>query len=83
MLAKQSSSALRRDFRRHFPEERTTLRWAYVVAGLATLQIALGVTMAYVSLEPATQVAHLTVASLLLGAETVLWLARPNRSGAV
>jgi len=64
--------------RTRFPEERTTLRWAYVVAGLATLQIALGVTMAYVSLEPATQVAHLTVASLLLGAETVLWLAFPT-----
>jgi hypothetical protein len=30
--------------------------------------------MAYVSLEPAAQVGHLTVASLLLGAETVLVL---------
>ncbi len=30
--------------------------------------------MAYVSLEPAAQVGHLTVASLLLGAETVLFL---------
>jgi cytochrome c oxidase assembly protein subunit 15 len=57
-----------------FPEERTLLRWACVVAGLATFQVALGVVMAYVSLEPAAQVGHLAVASLLLGAETVLLL---------
>jgi len=63
--------------RSRFPKEATLLRWAYVVAGLATLQISLGVAMAYVSLAPATQVAHLTVASLLLGAETVvLWLVK-------
>ena len=49
-------------------------RWAAVVAGLAALQVALGVVMAYVSLTPAAQVAHLTVASLLLGAETVVLL---------
>src|SRR5262249_31982905 len=60
--------------RASFPKERILLRWAHVVAGLATLQVALGVVMAYVSLEPAAQVAHLTVASLLLGAETVLLL---------
>jgi len=30
--------------------------------------------MAYVALTPAAQVAHLTVSSLLLGAETVLLL---------
>jgi cytochrome c oxidase assembly protein subunit 15 len=53
---------------------RTRLRWAFIAAGLATLQVALGAVMAYVSLEPAAQVAHLTVASLLLGAETVLLL---------
>jgi heme A synthase len=52
-----------------------------VVTGIATLQVALGVAMAYVSLEPATQVGHLTVASLLLGAETVLLLlAKTERS---
>jgi heme a synthase len=50
------------------------LHWASIVAALATLQVALGVTMAYVSLKPVAQVAHLTVASLLLGAETVLLL---------
>jgi cytochrome c oxidase assembly protein subunit 15 len=48
--------------------------WAVAVLGLAGLQIALGVVMAYGSLLPAAQVGHLTLASLLLGAETVLWL---------
>jgi cytochrome c oxidase assembly protein subunit 15 len=67
--------------RSRFPKERTLIRWAYVVTGIATLQVALGVAMAYVSLEPATQVGHLTVASLLLGAETVLLLlAKTERS---
>ncbi|PYS48010.1 MAG: hypothetical protein DMG13_26480 [Acidobacteria bacterium] len=60
------------------PKERILIRWAYAVAGLATLQVALGVVMAYVSLEPAPQVGHLTVASLLLGAETVLLLLTPS-----
>jgi heme a synthase len=54
--------------------KRTVIRWAAVVAGLAALQVALGVVMAYVFLKPAIQVAHLTIASLLLGAETVLLL---------
>jgi cytochrome c oxidase assembly protein subunit 15 len=57
-----------------FRGERTLMRWALVVVGLAALQVALGAVMAYVSLEPAAQVGHLTVASLLLGAETVLLL---------
>jgi cytochrome c oxidase assembly protein subunit 15 len=57
-----------------FRGERTLIRWAIVVVGLAALQVALGAVMAYVSLEPAAQVGHLTVASLLLGAETVLLL---------
>jgi len=48
--------------------------WGYVVLALAVTQIALGAYMAYGSLVPAAQVGHLTVASLLLGAETVLWL---------
>jgi heme A synthase len=55
-------------------EERALLRWSYVTLGLAALQVALGLLMVYVSLEPAAQVAHLTIASLLLGAETVLSL---------
>lgn len=50
------------------------VRWSWVVLGLALAQVALGVVMAYVSLLPAAQVLHLTVASLLLGAETVLLL---------
>jgi cytochrome c oxidase assembly protein subunit 15 len=48
--------------------------WAATAVGLAFLQIALGIVMAYVSLAPSAQVSHLTVASLLLGAEMVLWL---------
>jgi cytochrome c oxidase assembly protein subunit 15 len=50
--------------------------WAFVVLTLAVFQIALGVVMAYGSLIPAAQVGHLTIASLLLGAETMLWLKR-------
>jgi len=60
--------------RTRFPEERLLIRWAAVVVALATVQIGLGITMAYVSLEPVAQVGHLTVASLLLGAETMLLL---------
>ena len=50
------------------------LRWSWAVLGLAALQVAAGVVMAYVSLLPAAQVVHLILASLLLGAETVLLL---------
>jgi cytochrome c oxidase assembly protein subunit 15 len=50
------------------------IRWSWVVLGLAVSQVAVGVVMAYVSLLPGAQVAHLTLASLLLGAETVLLL---------
>ncbi len=50
------------------------VRWSYVVLFLAILQVGLGVVMAYGSLLPAAQVGHLTVASLLLGAETVVLL---------
>jgi len=54
--------------------EKSLLPWSYTVLALAALQVAIGVVMAYVSLLPAAQVLHLTVASLLLGAETVLFL---------
>ena len=50
------------------------VRWSFVTLALAVTQILVGVAMAYVSLTPAAQVGHLTIASLLLGAETVLWL---------
>jgi cytochrome c oxidase assembly protein subunit 15 len=50
------------------------VRWSFVVLFLAILQVALGAVMAYGSLLPAAQVGHLTVASLLLGAETVVLL---------
>jgi cytochrome c oxidase assembly protein subunit 15 len=48
--------------------------WSFIVLALAGLQIAVGVYMAYGYLLPAAQVGHLTLSSLLLGAETVLWL---------
>ena len=54
------------------------IRWSFVVLSLAIVQVALGAVMAYGSLVPAAQVAHLTVASLLLGAETVLLLRFAN-----
>ena len=50
------------------------IRWSLVVVSLAVLQIVLGAVMAYGALSPAAQVGHLTTASLLLGAETVLLL---------
>ncbi len=48
--------------------------WSFVVLALAIAQIGVGLYMAYGYLLPAAQVAHLTLSSLLLGAETVLWL---------
>ena len=58
----------------------TLIRWSFVVLALAIAQIALGVVMAYASLLPAAQFGHLTLASLLLGAETVLWLMSRRQS---
>jgi cytochrome c oxidase assembly protein subunit 15 len=63
--------------------ETTLARTAWTMAALAGIQVALGVTMAYLALTPAAQVAHLTGSSLLLGAQTVLfllarWLPVPN-----
>jgi heme a synthase len=49
-------------------------RLAFAVAGLALAQVAAGVTLAYLALPRAVQVAHLSIASLLLGAETLLAL---------
>ena len=64
-----------------FLSRRSSLiRWCFVVLGLAVGQIVLGVVMAYGSLVPAAQVGHLTIASLLLGAETVLWLLSRRQS---
>ncbi len=57
------------------------IRWSGAVLGLAVVQVAVGLVMAYVSLLPGAQVMHLTVASLLLGAETVLLLL--SRRGSV
>lgn len=50
------------------------VRTAYVVLGMVLFQLLMGVSLAYVGLTPAAQIAHLTAASLLLGAETVMFL---------
>jgi heme a synthase len=54
--------------------KRSLVLTTYLMCSLVVVQIALGASMAYVSLIPMVQVAHLIVASLLLGAETVLFL---------
>ena len=65
-------------------QDRRSLRfWSVAVVGLAFIQIALGIVMAYGSLPVAAQVGHLTVASLLLGAETVVFLLAGNTRAAV
>jgi cytochrome c oxidase assembly protein subunit 15 len=63
-----------------FSRRSPLVRWSFVVFFLALLQIALGIFMAYGSLLPAAQVLHLTLASLLLGAATVLWLMSRRQS---
>jgi cytochrome c oxidase assembly protein subunit 15 len=54
--------------------ERALVGAAGVMFALVAAQVALGAGLAYVSLAPAGQVAHLTVASLLLGAQMVVFL---------
>jgi cytochrome c oxidase assembly protein subunit 15 len=53
---------------------RLLVQWTYAVVGLATLQVLLGVILASVALRPPVQVLHLTVASLLMGAQMVQML---------
>ena len=54
--------------------EQMLVRATLVLSALVGLQILLGASMAYWTLSPPAQVAHLTASSLLLGAETVLFL---------
>ena len=54
--------------------EVALVRATLVVTVLVGLQVVLGVTMAYLALTPPAQIAHLTASSLLLGAETVVFL---------
>lgn len=60
------------------------IRAMVVVVALVGAQVLLGLSMAYIALTPPAQVAHLTASSLLLGAETVVfllarWLPEPTR----
>lgn len=57
-----------------YHHERTLRQVAIVVVALVLAQALLGVSLAYLALTPAAQVAHLSAASLLLGAQTVLVL---------
>jgi cytochrome c oxidase assembly protein subunit 15 len=54
--------------------EVALIRSTVVVIALVALQLVLGVSMAYLALTPVAQIAHLTGSSLLLGAETVVFL---------
>ena len=56
------------------PAEGPLVSVAYVLVGIVVAQLALGLALAYLGLTPPAQIAHLTVASLLLGAETVMFL---------
>lgn len=53
------------------PRQRVMAQWTYAVVALAALQIGLGVVLAFVALAPPVQVLHLTIASLLMGAQMV------------
>lgn len=53
------------------PIRRVVAQWTYAVVALASLQILVGVGLAYVALVPAAQVVHLTLSSLLMGAQMV------------
>jgi cytochrome c oxidase assembly protein subunit 15 len=59
--------------KRHAADRALTLSGVAVI-GLVAAQLGLGLAMAYVALTPVLQIGHLTSSSLLLGAETVLWL---------
>jgi cytochrome c oxidase assembly protein subunit 15 len=54
--------------------EQALVRAAMATAALVAVQVMLGLTMAYLTLTPPAQIAHLTASSLLLGAETVVFL---------
>jgi cytochrome c oxidase assembly protein subunit 15 len=57
------------------PEDHPALvRTTYVMVGLVAAQLGLGLSLAYLGLTPPAQIAHLTAASLLLGAQTVMFL---------
>jgi cytochrome c oxidase assembly protein subunit 15 len=60
--------------RTNIPAAATVVQWSLAVVLLAMFQIAFGIVLAYLFLSPVAQVLHLTVASLLLGAQTVLLL---------
>jgi cytochrome c oxidase assembly protein subunit 15 len=54
--------------------ERALKQAAFVMLSLVVVQLGVGLSMAYLALTPPAQVAHLTASSLLLGAQTVMFL---------
>ncbi len=60
--------------RARYAFERPLVLAAYAVVGFTAAQLGIGLILAYGGLPPAAQVAHLALASLLLGAMTVLFL---------
>jgi heme a synthase len=60
-------------WKRHLGEQSLRVSAAAAIL-LVAVQVALGLAMAYVAVTPAIQIGHLISSSLLLGAETVLWL---------
>jgi len=59
---------------RHAGLPRPVVRAAAVMCGLVVVQVLVGASMAYLTLTPPLQVAHLTASSLILGSQTVLFL---------
>lgn len=53
------------------PGQKLMARWTHAVVTLSALQILVGLLLAYIALAPPFQVLHLTVASLLMGAQMV------------
>jgi heme a synthase len=57
-----------------YEHEAALVRATIITIALVSVQVLLGLSMAYLGLTPPAQVAHLTGSSLLLGAETVVFL---------
>jgi cytochrome c oxidase assembly protein subunit 15 len=54
-----------------YRRDAVVMQWTCAVVALAAMQIVLGGVLAYAALPPAAQVLHVTIASLLMGAQMV------------
>lgn len=73
-LAGLAVVALMLQIRTRFSADRALVAWSTVAALLVAVQVLLGIILGRMSLPPAAQVLHLSVASLLLGALVVVAL---------